>query len=70
MKMRQDPRMILTQKALLALWKKDKDNDDVDLAQPLSYIDRMRVRVPGNQVNLPPHVDGGSIYRWTDDLYR
>ena len=62
--------MVLTQKALLALWKADEANVDVDLSQPLSYIDRMRIRVPGKEVNLPPHIDSGSIYRWTDELYR
>ena len=62
--------MVLTQKALLSLWEKDKANNDLDLSQPLSYIDRMRIRVPGSMVKLPPHIDSGSIYRWTDDLYR
>ena len=62
--------MIATQKALLALWEKDSSDTDVDLLQPLSYIDRLRVRAPGTEVNLPPHIDSGSIYRWSDDLYR
>ena len=71
---RQHRRTVATQKALLALWRTDADGDgggagDVDLSRPLSYIDRLRVRVPGNMTRLPPHVDSGSLVRWTDDLY-
>ena len=74
MKMRQHPHMLATQKALLALWSTDDDaakgGEVVDLSRPLCYIDRLRVRVPGNETNLRGHIDSGSINRWTDELYR
>ena len=60
--------MVATQRALLALWK--ASDEEVDLSRPVSYIDRLRVRVPGTRTNLPPHVDSGSVSRWTHDLYR
>ena len=60
--------MVATQRALLALWK--AFDEEVDLSRPVSYIDRLRVRVPGSKTNLPPHVDSGSVSRWTHDLYR
>jgi len=45
--------------------------DNVDLSTPLSYADRFRIRHPGNQWNgHPPHVDGGSIERWEDKIFR
>jgi hypothetical protein len=62
--------MLLVQKALLGLWKTDADSNDVDLSQPLAYIDRLRLRRPGNKLDLAPHVDGGSVGRWADPLYR
>ncbi|KAJ7511697.1 hypothetical protein B0H11DRAFT_711832 [Mycena galericulata] len=43
----------------------------VDLATPLSYADRFRIRHPGGQWgNFPPHVDGGAIERWEDENFR
>lgn len=72
MKMRQHPKMLATQRALLALWSTDDDavkgGEVVDLSRPLCYIDRLRV--PGNESNLRGHIDSGSINRWTDELYR
>ena len=64
--------MVATQRSLLALWKAsdDDEEEEVDLSRPVSYIDRLRVRVPGTRTNLPPHVDSGSVSRWTHDLYR
>ncbi|KAH8091346.1 DUF1479-domain-containing protein [Cristinia sonorae] len=45
--------------------------DSVDLSTPLTYADRFRLRHPGNQWNAhPPHVDGGGIERWQDDVFR
>ncbi|KIP06972.1 hypothetical protein PHLGIDRAFT_90163 [Phlebiopsis gigantea 11061_1 CR5-6] len=44
---------------------------DVDLAAPLSYADRFRMRHPGNQWDKhPPHIDGGGIERWEDEAFR
>jgi hypothetical protein len=62
--------MLLVQKTLLGLWKTDADSNNVDLSQVLAYIERLRIGRPGNKLNIPPHVDGGSIGRWSDPLYR
>ena len=74
MRMRHHPRMLATQRALLALWSSEDDavkgGEVVDLSRPLCYIDRLRVRVPGNETDLRGHIDSGSINRWTDELYR
>ncbi|TCD66348.1 hypothetical protein EIP91_001452 [Steccherinum ochraceum] len=51
--------------------KADAKLDGVDLSTPLTYADRFRLRHPGNQWNAhPPHVDGGSIERWEDSVFR
>lgn len=35
------------------------------------YVDRLRIRNPGDKTfNIPPHLDGGSIERWSDPTYR
>ncbi|KAJ7503546.1 hypothetical protein B0H11DRAFT_2170795 [Mycena galericulata] len=45
--------------------------DGVDLATPLSYADRFRIRHPGVKwAAHPPHVDGGGIERWEDENFR
>ncbi|OBZ72402.1 Uncharacterized protein YbiU [Grifola frondosa] len=45
--------------------------ENVDLDTPLSYADRFRIRHPGVQWDAhPPHVDGGSIERWEDKVFR
>lgn len=41
-----------------------------DPSKEASYADRQRIRHPGNVSGLVPHVDGGSIERWTDEGYR
>lgn len=44
---------------------------DVDLEKPAMYVDRLRMRPPGDSLfTLPPHADGGGIERWKDDNYR
>lgn len=43
----------------------------VSLSQPLTYCDRLRIRLPGDaKFALGPHVDGGSVERWEDPHYR
>ncbi|KAJ7631784.1 hypothetical protein B0H17DRAFT_1108604 [Mycena rosella] len=45
--------------------------DGVDLATPLSYADRFRIRHPGVPwARHPPHIDGGAIERWEDENFR
>ena len=64
--------MIAVHRALLQLWSLDPDTDSaVDLRQPLMYIDRFRMRKPGKgNFYLAPHLDSGSITRWSDPAYR
>ena len=45
-------------------------DSSVNLAKPMTYIDRMRFRKPGSFFNLYPHIDSGSITRWSDPVYR
>ncbi len=71
MSARQHPRMSAVQKALLQLWHAKEKGVDVDLDRPAMYIDRLRIRPPGDtKFTLPPHVDGGGVERWKDDNYR
>ncbi|KIY44067.1 DUF1479-domain-containing protein [Fistulina hepatica ATCC 64428] len=45
--------------------------DGVVPSQPLSYADRFRMRHPGGAwTRHPPHIDGGTIERWQDDVFR
>ncbi|KAK0494059.1 hypothetical protein EDD18DRAFT_1403122 [Armillaria luteobubalina] len=47
------------------------ERDGVDLSEPLSYADRLRMRHPGVQWDIhPPHIDGGAIERWEDPSFR
>ncbi|KAF7309170.1 Duf1479 domain protein [Mycena kentingensis (nom. inval.)] len=71
MRARTHPNILATQKALLGLWKTSAAADEIDLATPVSYFDRLRIRGPGDtQFALGPHVDAGSIERWEDPDYR
>jgi hypothetical protein len=43
----------------------------IDLKENTMYVDRLRIRQPGDaQFALGPHVDGGGIERWEDPEYR
>ncbi|KAF8636796.1 hypothetical protein AX17_003258 [Amanita inopinata Kibby_2008] len=45
--------------------------EGVDLSTPLMYADRFRIRRPGGLWHgFPPHVDGGSIERWEEPVFR
>lgn len=38
---------------------------------PISYYDRLRMRLPGDRsFSLGPHIDGGSLERWEDPGFR
>jgi len=69
---RSHPNMMVLQGALLQMWSKDPLLDSsVDLSSPLFYFDRLRMRKPGDrQFKLPPHLDSGSLTRWSDPIYR
>ena len=35
------------------------------------YVDRIRIRNPGDSLDYnPPHLDGGGVERWSDATYR
>lgn len=43
----------------------------VSLSNPLTYCDRLRIRLPGDsKFALGPHIDGGGVERWEDDTFR
>ncbi|KAJ3490842.1 hypothetical protein NLI96_g1126 [Meripilus lineatus] len=70
---RSHPNVLQTQVWLNSMYhsRGDAKTDGVDLSVPLSYADRFRMRHPGNQWTVhPPHVDGGSIERWEDKVFR
>ena len=69
---RHHPNMVLVQKALLNLWKISTLHDAaVDLTKPLTYNDRFRFRKPNDDTfKLDPHMDSGSLCRWSDPAYK
>ncbi|EIW80163.1 DUF1479-domain-containing protein [Coniophora puteana RWD-64-598 SS2] len=69
---RTHPAILNTQRALLEMWHSSSPEDaPCDFSTPVSYFDRVRIRNPGDKsFTLGPHVDGGSIERWEDTLYR
>ncbi|KAL7419631.1 hypothetical protein Q5752_005544 [Cryptotrichosporon argae] len=67
---RAHPRSLAAQRALLGLFSSGPA-DEVSLATPLTYADRLRIRQPGDaRFALGPHMDGGSVERWEDAAYR
>ena len=59
--------------ALNGLWHTSNGSPSpaFDTATPLTYVDRMRMRVPGDtSFALGTHMDGGGIERWEDPSYR
>lgn len=70
---RAHPNMLKVSTWLNQIYRYDGEleRDGVDLSEPLSYADRLRMRHPGVQWDIhPPHVDGGAIERWEDLSFR
>lgn len=66
---RTHPAILNTQRILMSLWK--GDSPDISMSTPISYFDRLRIRMPGDaQFALGPHVDGGSLERWEEPTFR
>ncbi|KAG8960140.1 hypothetical protein FRC03_007005 [Tulasnella sp. 419] len=64
------PNMLATQRALLQLFHADPAAE-ISLNNPVVYADRLRMRLPGDsKFALGPHIDGGSLERWEDPIYR
>lgn len=64
--------LLNTQKALLSLWHSSGTFPaSIDFTTPISYFDRLRIRTPGDRsFTLGPHIDGGSVERWEDTVFR
>ncbi|GAA5890452.1 hypothetical protein JCM6882_002925 [Rhodosporidiobolus microsporus] len=70
-KARTHPGLLETQSALLNLFRTSSPDSLVSVGTPVSYFDRVRIRLPGDAVfMLGPHVDGGSLERWEDPAFR
>ncbi|KAG8997760.1 hypothetical protein FRB94_007482 [Tulasnella sp. JGI-2019a] len=68
---RSHPNVLAVQKALQQQLFHADPNAPVSLNIPLSYADRLRIRLPGDsKFALGPHIDGGSLERWEDKAYR
>lgn len=67
---RAHPNMLEAQKFLMGFWRSKDPNAKVSVKLPTSYVDRLRIRMPGdNKFSLGPHVDGGSVERWEEGGY-
>jgi hypothetical protein len=68
---RSHPNLLRTQQALMqTIWHASSPDAPVSLANPMTYVDRLRIRQPGDaQFALGPHMDGGSVERWEADGY-
>ncbi|KAI5842372.1 DUF1479 domain protein [Tricharina praecox] len=67
---RSHPNILRTQSFLQSLWH-SSPSTPISTQHPLTYADRLRIRLPGDSgFALGPHVDGGSLERWEDPVYR
>ncbi|TIB29923.1 hypothetical protein E3P85_02939 [Wallemia ichthyophaga] len=65
------PALRQTQEFLLNLLHASDPQSEISLGSVMSYLDRLRIRKPGDsQFALGPHIDGGSLERWEDPGYR
>lgn len=66
--------MLMVQRALNFVWQKNKDLDkEVDLSQPIMYVDQGRFRNSGDTKFakfLPPHTDSGLVQKLKDPIQR
>ncbi|RPB24670.1 DUF1479-domain-containing protein [Terfezia boudieri ATCC MYA-4762] len=68
---RTHPNLLTTHRFLLSsLFASPLPDSQINLTNPLSYADRLRIRPPGDaRFALGPHVDAGSVERWEDPTY-
>lgn len=67
---RAHPNLLRTHKFLLNQWYSKDKNALISAKHPVSYADRLRIRMPGDSgFALGPHVDGGSCERWEAEGY-
>ncbi|KAL1612171.1 hypothetical protein SLS60_000395 [Paraconiothyrium brasiliense] len=64
------PNMLKTQSFLMSYWHAKNSHTPISTRHPISYADRLRMRLPGDsRFALGPHVDGGSVERWDERGY-
>ena len=64
------PNVLKTQKFLMSYWHSINPHIPISTQHPISYADRLRMRLPGDaKFALGPHVDGGSVERWDEQGY-
>ena len=64
---RAHPNVLESQRFLQRLWHSSDPTTHLSTGNPLTYADRLRIRMPGDsKFTLGPHVDGGSLERWED----
>ena len=67
---RSHPNQLRIQNELNSWWH-DSTTSPTTSPDPLTYVDAVRIRPPGIPfMGLGPHIDAGSICRWTDPAYR
>lgn len=54
----------------MSYWHSLNPHTPLSTKHPISYADRLRMRLPGDaKFALGPHVDGGSVERWDEEGY-
>jgi len=62
--------MLKTHRFLMSYWHSLNPHAPLSTQHPISYADRLRMRLPGDaKFALGPHVDGGSVERWDENGY-
>jgi len=68
---RSHPNVLTTQRVIMKTLFHSDPTAAVSLDHPISYADRLRIRLPGDaKFALGPHIDGGSLERWEDGPFR
>ena len=67
---RGNPHVLKTHRFLMSYWHSLNPHVPLSTQHPISYADRLRMRLPGDaKFALGPHVDGGSVERWSEEGY-
>ncbi|KAF2713626.1 DUF1479-domain-containing protein [Pleomassaria siparia CBS 279.74] len=62
--------LLKTHRFLMSFWHSANPSAPISTQHPISYADRLRMRLPGDaKFALGPHVDGGSVERWDERGY-
>ncbi|KAF1998619.1 DUF1479-domain-containing protein [Amniculicola lignicola CBS 123094] len=64
------PNLLKASRFLMSFWHSANPDTPISTQHPVSYCDRLRMRLPGDaRFALGPHVDGGSVERWDEKGY-